>query len=488
MPFNGGGGGSGGSIATDMYFASLAARNAMPADRRVQGVVCAVEDGADYDYYQWDEAGNTWRAANLIFQGTEGAQGDKGDAGARVNSAAFNGNDIRFGSTDGVNVDLVNAKITLRGETGPSGPNIIVEYSINAGGPWVNQTTYDGNPTAYTFRRESRDGGLTFQDGHQFKASQASLPAGYTWAEDGQGGLQLADPSGDNIMNVTSQGVTTERLTVQDSVISFGGTKMLQDVGENVAFMNTITDIAYVPVWQETTGDWRAVKRVKGAANVKMNNPAGYVSADETAQVTADFSMTLTANRRISAFYTNAVSGHTNATILISQGARTMMRLEGFDIIAGEQRHAFLGSNDEHPFMDAHQGQTLRMQVFDSNGTPIQVRPMTGAVTTPWFAIDSDEFEDVDLVHAGSMGEGVAYDNSTEQVHLTAGTPTELGGFKVGVGLAVDSDGVLTSTVSGSVVTSVSTLDIRRSLPIIPQSYTCNVISEERIYITLTRV
>ena len=68
-------GGSGGaSIATDMYFSSIADRDAFTSanpDRMHQGVTSAVENGASYDYYQYDSSGKKWLAANQIYQGKE---------------------------------------------------------------------------------------------------------------------------------------------------------------------------------------------------------------------------------------------------------------------------------------------------------------------------------------------------------------------------------------------------------------------------------
>jgi hypothetical protein len=83
---NGGGSGSGASIAEDMYFATTAERDTFTSnnpDRLKQGVTCAVENLATYDYFQWDEAASQWRDANLIFQGKKGDKGDKGTDGAK---------------------------------------------------------------------------------------------------------------------------------------------------------------------------------------------------------------------------------------------------------------------------------------------------------------------------------------------------------------------------------------------------------------------
>lgn len=83
---NSSGGGGGASIAEDMYFANIAARDAFVTNnpsRMTQGVTCAVTNGSAYDYYQWDAVATQWRDANLIFQGSKGAQGDAGQDGAK---------------------------------------------------------------------------------------------------------------------------------------------------------------------------------------------------------------------------------------------------------------------------------------------------------------------------------------------------------------------------------------------------------------------
>ena len=80
MPYGtGGGGGAGGSIAKDMFFASVIIRDTFTNDnpsRIYQGVACAVGSGSSYDYYQWDASGTGWRDANQIYQGKDGEPGD----------------------------------------------------------------------------------------------------------------------------------------------------------------------------------------------------------------------------------------------------------------------------------------------------------------------------------------------------------------------------------------------------------------------------
>ncbi|AUR87524.1 hypothetical protein NVP1101O_113 [Vibrio phage 1.101.O._10N.261.45.C6] len=93
------GGSSGGaSIAEDMYFATTTARDDFTTantNRIYQGVTCAVENGAAYDYYQYDETGTLWRDANLIFQGRKGVDG------RGIDDATIDGTDLTLYFTDG---------------------------------------------------------------------------------------------------------------------------------------------------------------------------------------------------------------------------------------------------------------------------------------------------------------------------------------------------------------------------------------------------
>ena len=81
----GSGGGTGaGSIAEDMYFETIAERDAFTInnpDRIFQGVTCAVGNAPVYDYYQYDNVNFEWREANLIFQGRRGEAGTNGTNG-----------------------------------------------------------------------------------------------------------------------------------------------------------------------------------------------------------------------------------------------------------------------------------------------------------------------------------------------------------------------------------------------------------------------
>ncbi|CAH9015646.1 hypothetical protein VP150E351_P0039 [Vibrio phage 150E35-1] len=96
---NGGSGGTGaGSIADDMYFPTLAARDTFTTDnpdRMYQGVACAVVAGSSYDYYQWDDKSSQWRDANLIFQGKDGKTG--------VIQSIVEGSNIDIDNTDPAN-------------------------------------------------------------------------------------------------------------------------------------------------------------------------------------------------------------------------------------------------------------------------------------------------------------------------------------------------------------------------------------------------
>ena len=75
----------GASIADDMYFASTNERDTFTTDnpdRIFQGVTCAVTNGSNLDYYQYNVS--TWEKANLIFQGEKGEKGDAGGGLVKV--------------------------------------------------------------------------------------------------------------------------------------------------------------------------------------------------------------------------------------------------------------------------------------------------------------------------------------------------------------------------------------------------------------------
>lgn len=483
---NGGIGSTGGaSIAEDMFFANTAARDTWTGanpTRLTQGVCCAVDDGAGgYDYFQWDESGAQWNDANLIFQGRTGPKGDQGAPGDHVNAANFVGDDIVFGDTGGRTFPLANAVNALKGPKGDNAPNVIFEYANNQGGPWVDQATYDASPNAYNFRKESADNGATFGPAYQFKSSQAELPAGWRWVDNGGGGLQLQDTNGTTIWEVSPDGVISSKFNILDSILEFGSTKNMHDLGENVGFVNTQSGKVFTPTWQESEGDWRPFCRNKGTELIRWNGDP-FVNADLGNTVTFELPLTVTMNRRSDAFYVNSVGTFNNCTLLILQGGKTKMRLEGYDILPGEQRYAFVDSKDAHPFIDFLQGQSYTVQLLNESGSPVTVYAQDGNPLLPWFALDTTEFTDTTLVCGDSMGEGVSWDDVNRLINLTAATADQFGGVKVGSGLAIQPDGKLYSTVSGSIVTSVADLAARNALPQIAQSYTCNVIAENRIY------
>ncbi|CAM0102337.1 hypothetical protein VPH5P1C_0014 [Vibrio phage 5P1c] len=99
----GGSGGGGASIAEDMYFPTTALRDTFTTDnpsRIYQGVTCAVENGTNYDYYQYDETGSQWRDANLIFQGRKGVDG------RGITETTIEGNDLTLYYTDGTEANV----------------------------------------------------------------------------------------------------------------------------------------------------------------------------------------------------------------------------------------------------------------------------------------------------------------------------------------------------------------------------------------------
>ena len=480
LVYSGGGGGSGGVIADDLYFATTVERDAFfvtNPNRLESGLVCAINIDADnVDYYEY--SGNAWRLTNRIFQGEKGDAGEKGD---HVDQAVFSGDDIVFTDTGARQFALAGAVTTLTGPEGPAAPNIVNEYSIEAGGPWVDQDAYNLNPNQYAFKRESVDGGVVFGAGYQFKSSTSELPAGWRWIDDGLGALQLQDQAGTTIWTVSSDGVTSSRFNILDSVLQFGSTKTMHDLGENVGFVNSITGNSFTPVWQDGAGDWKAYCRKKVRELIRYNGET-FVNADLGNTTTFELPITVTFSRRSTAFYVNSVSSYTNATLLILQGGKTKMKLEGYNILPGEQRYAFADSLDKHPFIDFLNGQSYTIKLISEAGQEITVYAQDGNAALPWFALDTTEFEDEVILGAGSAGDGLTHDAATNTLNIATGTTDVTGGFKVGSGLAVDVNGKLYSTVSGSIVVVVADLTARNALPQIAQSYTCNVQSENRIY------
>ena len=80
---------------------------------------------------------------NLVFGIPQGGEGDKGDPGASITGAAFNGNDIVFTKDDSTTVTLGDAVPTLTGPQGVQG--------VRGSKPWYG-TDITGNsttPTAY---------------------------------------------------------------------------------------------------------------------------------------------------------------------------------------------------------------------------------------------------------------------------------------------------------------------------------------------------
>lgn len=148
----GGSGGGGASIAEDMYFSTTAERDTFTSnkpERIKQGVTCAVTNGPNYDYYQWDDSSSTWRDANLIFQGRKGATGQEGatgsdgnpnegfvlDAGASIGMTDAEGNAdtiISYDNNDFVIGDTSNEKRTVIKSTDKLYVNITNSEGVNA--------------------------------------------------------------------------------------------------------------------------------------------------------------------------------------------------------------------------------------------------------------------------------------------------------------------------------------------------------------------
>lgn len=98
-------------------------------------------------------------------------------------------------------------------------------------------------------------------------------------------------------------------------------------------------------------------------------------------------------------------------------------------------------------------------------------KPISTAVQAALDAMDSDA---ADI----QVGEGLTKDVN-DVITLNTATTTTLGGIKVGTGLDVSPDGLVISTVSGSIVVAVADIAARLALPQVPQAYTCIQVDDE---------
>jgi len=471
--------GSGVAIAEDMYFSSVVFRDAWTTsnpNRLYQGVVCAVGDEiSGFEFYMWDSSSSTWVTSDVILQGPKGDKGIQGLTGDHVNSAAFSGNDIVFGDTGGRQFPLANAVATLTGPSGDAAPNPIYQYSGSVSGPWIDIDTFNQNPDLYQFWRVSPDNGNTFTSPVRFRASVQDLPDGWGWFPSGDGGLQLKK-DGLSILDISLDELKSKRFNIINSLLKFGASKSMYDAGENVSFVNRTSGISYAPAWQDTafgSSYWQVSSRENLGDHVRENYQSGFVTADTGNTVPNQLSFTPETDRRVFAFYTNLPSAVDDATVTISTGGKTFMVVEGLTIGVGEQRTEFKSGIDDQPFVDMRSGVTYTVTISNAAGSPVTSYAMTGNPLTPWFALDFTEFSDRALVSESMIGDGLEWDSVKRSVNISAGSNTDIGGFIVGTGLAVDGSGRLYSTVSGSIVTAVDSEAARLGLPKIAQSYTC---------------
>jgi len=495
MPVNIGPSGSGGvagaSIPEDMFFTDylqLLEFTSTNPNRVKQGTVAALEDNVNdtYTYYQWDSNLGDWRAADLIFQGRKGDKGDKGEQGSKITSASFTGNDITFSLEDTSTAVLADATETLKGPKGDEAPKLITQFSVEPNGPWVDEATFASDPDTYFYWRWSSDNGLTWSpNGVAVRATVTNLPNGFGWFDDGSGGISLKKGS-ETFLNMTAEEIQSKRLNVLNNLLKFGTSKTVYDVSENVLFKNNITDAVFHPVWQTATnGTWDAKVRRPLDELVRQNEVVdGFKPAIPSTSVPAELTITTTLNLRTKAFYVDSVSAHTGCTLLVTQGGKTKAIFEQLDIVSGENRILFSDTQDGIPFLDLLQGQTFLITIRDSEGNLINLRELSGAGNEgrPWWALDFTTFEDVLVLDERRTGGSIAFDETNGVFDVLKATNDQVGAVKVGSGLAVQPDGTLYSTISGSVVTAVADETARLALPQIAQAYTCIQTDLEQVF------
>lgn len=464
-------GGSGISVPSEQVFSSNAERDTYFTNnpsKLVDGAQCVVltnpPEGLLQQYVEVE-----WQDRSAVVKGDPGEQGEQGEKGDHVDSAEFSGDDIVFGDTGGRTFTLVDAVNTLKGDQGDAAPTVQFEFSAQVDGPWVDQATYQLNPNAYQYWRQSNDGGEVWTPGVRVRASVQDLPDGYGWFSDGSGALQL-QKDGQVILNITPDQVTSETLRVLNGKINFGASKAQYDGVENVLYQNNVTGNTFHPVWQSAGDDsWQAFVRTKGDEYTRVNYLGGFVDAD-SAFVDSTLTLNVAFDQRIYAFYVSSAASHTNCTLQITQGGKNKLTLEGLDLSVGENHIVFADTPLGQPFIDVLNGQTYVVRIFDADGQFFDVRAEQGG-STAWWAIDTTAFEDKEVLDAGSAGDGLQFDDIERKIALQAASTDQIGGVKVGVGLAMDGP-TLYSTVSGSITESVPDEAARLALPQIAQSYT----------------
>ncbi|ELT7568209.1 hypothetical protein R9Y00_000139 [Vibrio cholerae] len=482
------GGGSGVSVPSNQIFDSTSQRDAFFASNSqllIEGAQCVVLTNAPEGLYQVYTSG-AWQDRSKVVIGRTGPQGLTGEKGDHVDSAEFVGDDIVFGDTGGRTFPLVNAVNVLKGPEGEPAPRLITQFSIEPNGPWVSESTFAQNPDIYFYWRWSTDNGVTWSpNGVSVRATVTNLPNGFGWFDDGQGGLTLK--KGDDVyLTMTPDEVQSKRLNVVNNLLKFGTSKSVHDVSENVLFKNNITGQVFHPVWQRATnGVWDAtVRRPLDTFNRQNKLTDGFQPAKNGSIVPASLTITAQYNLRVRAYYLNSVDAHEDCTMVISQGGKTKVIIEGLDIVSGENRIVFANTTDELPFLDLLEEQTFLITIRNTSGALINVLEMDGVGNegVPWWALDFTRFQDVLVLDARRVGGSIAFDETNGVFDVLKASNSQLGAVKVGIGLAIQPDGTLYSTVSGSIVTAVADEAERLALPQIAQAYTCIQSDAEQVY------
>lgn len=483
------GSGSGGiTIPSDQIFATTAERDTyftQNPDKLEEGTLCVVytnpQDGLLQEYVE-----NAWQDRSRVIQGEKGDTGDRGLQGDHIDAAEFLGEDIVFSDTGGRTFTLVDAVNTLKGPQGDPSPILLTQFSIEPDGPWVNSEVFSQNPDLYFYWRWSTDDGVTWSpNGVSMRATVTDLPNGFGWFSDGAGGLTLKKGE-DVYLTMTPDEVQTKRLNVVNNLLKFGTSKSVHDVSENVLFKNNITNQVFHPVWQRATnGVWDATVRRPLDVFTRQNLVTdGFQPAKAGSSLPASLVITAQYNLRAKAFYLNSLDAHAGCDMIISQDGKTKVVIEGIDVLAGENRIVFANTNDELPFLDLIEGQTFLITVRDANGDLINVREMDGVGNEGqvWWALDFTQFEDVLVLDARRTGGSIAFDEENGVFDVLKASSAQLGVVKAGVGLAIQPDGTLYSTVSGSIVTAVADEAERLALPQIAQAYTCIQSDIEQVF------
>lgn len=438
-------------------------------------IVSAAVDGLDIVFTDADGDKTTLTGAVTTL---------KGDRGLGFNKVEFIGDDAVFTYEDDTTVILVDAKVTLKGEKGDKAEDVIYQFSINASGPWVSAETFTLNPDLYFYWRWSVDGGLNWSpDGIRFQASLAGLPNGYEWKENGAGGLILQRGQ-TPFIELDGEETYVKRLTVTNHIFKFGTSKAVFDVSENILFKNTITDRVFHPVWQNASSDdWGAFVRRPLDSFIKQNfATSGYVGPDTNTSVEGALTITAQYNLRVFSFWFSSPERVTDVEFIIAQGGKVKVINTLPVIEVGENKFTFPLLRDGLPFIDLLKDQVFDLTLRKPNGDLIQLHPLSNDLTKPFWAIDFTRFEDAPVLDGRSVNEGFTFDEDTAKFNLKKATVDDLGGVKIGTGLAVLPDGTVYSTVSGSLVIVRQDEAGRLDLPQVAQAYTCIQVDAKRVF------